>query len=155
MLEYNLMKGRQADIKKVLRQRLEMDEFFTGFAVAGGPGNSREVAAGLAAIADPTSEEALIKAHKEDGEGAVKIQSAIALGNIGGQKGIAALIETIQDTGKGNNVRANSAKALGDVGSVEAKPVLEAALEENVAIIHFEAAEALRKITGESYGYER
>ena len=115
----------------------------------------RDAAIGLAAIADPTSEEALIKAHKEDAEGAVKIQSAIALGSIGGQKGIAALMETVQDTSKGRNVRANSAKALGDAGSVEAKSVLEAALKENVAVIHFEAAEALRKITGESQGYVR
>lgn len=115
----------------------------------------RDSAIGLASLADPSSEQALIKAHQEDATASVRIQSALALGNIKGQAGIAALIKTVQDTSIGRNIRANSAKALGNAGSAEAVPALKTALEDNLAVVHFEAAEALRKITGENYGYER
>ncbi|MFC1713411.1 HEAT repeat domain-containing protein [Candidatus Poribacteria bacterium] len=114
----------------------------------------RDSAKGLAALADPASEQTLIKAHEEDGEGSVKIQSALALGNINGAAGIDKLIETVGST-KGKNVRANAAKALGDAGSQKAVPALRKALDDNIAVLHFEAAEALRKITGEDVGYVR
>ena len=114
----------------------------------------RDAAKGLAALADPASEQALIKAHEEDGKGSVKIQSAIALGNIKGEAGIDKLIETLGST-KGKNVRANAAKALGNAGNAKAISALTEALGENIAVIHFEAAEALRKITGEDVGYQR
>ncbi len=115
----------------------------------------RDSAKGLAALADPDSEAALIKAHKEDGEASVKNQSALALGNIKGKDGIAALIATVQDTSKGRGIRKNAVIALGNSGSNEAVSVLREALEDKIGVIHFEAAEALRKITGEDFGYER
>jgi HEAT repeat protein len=115
----------------------------------------RDSAKGLAALADPASEQALIKAHKEDSTASVKNEAAIALGNIKGKDGIAALMDTLQDTSKGKKLRWNSAKALGTAGSSEAVPALESALKSDIGGIHFEAAEALRTITGESFGYER
>lgn len=114
----------------------------------------RDSAKALAALADPSSEQALIKAHKEDAD-SVKIEAAIALGNIKGRDGIAALISTLPDTAKARSVRLTAAKALGDAGSAEAVPALRTALEDKIGDIHFEAAEALRKITGENFGYER
>jgi HEAT repeat protein len=115
----------------------------------------RDSAKALADLADPASEQALIKAHQEDGTESVRIESAIALGNIGGQDGVAALINTIQDTSIAKNIRCNAAKALGTAGKDEAIPALKECLEDNIGSIHFEAAEALRKITGQSFGYER
>ena len=114
----------------------------------------RDAAKGLASLADPASEQALIEAHKSDAD-SVKIESALALGNIKGDAGIQALIDTLNDTGKAKSVRANAAKALGESGSTKAVPDLRKALKDNVAIVHFEAAEALRKITGEDVGYQR
>ena len=114
----------------------------------------RDSAIGLGKLADPATEQALIKAHKEDGTGSVKFESAIALGNIKGKDGIAAVISTLQNTGKGKKLRWKSAVALGAAGSDEAIPALKAALEDNIGSIHFEAAEALRTLTGESL-YER
>jgi HEAT repeat protein len=115
----------------------------------------RDSAKGLAALADPDSEQALITALKEDATNSVKIQSAIALGNIKGEDGIAELKNTLQDSAIAKKIRWNAATALGTSGSSEAIPALKAALEDNIGDIHFEAAEALRKITGESSGYER
>ncbi len=115
----------------------------------------RDSAKALADLADPASEQALIKAHQEDAKESVRIEAAVALGNIGGQDGVAALINTIQDTSIGKNIRCNAAKALGTAGKDEAVPALKECLEDNIGDIHFEAAEALRKITGQSFGYER
>jgi HEAT repeat protein len=115
----------------------------------------RDSAKALADLADPASEQALIKAHQEDAKESVRIESAIALGNIAGQDGVAALIKTIQDTSIAKNIRCNAAKALGTAGKDEAIPALKECLKDNIGDIHFEAAEALRKITGQSFGYER
>lgn|GEM_PF-983779 len=115
----------------------------------------RDSAKALADLADPASEQALIKAHQEDATESVRIESAIALGNIAGQDGVAVLINTVQDTSIARNIRCNAAKALGNAGKDEAIPALKECLEDNIGSIHFEAAEALRKITGQSFGYER
>ena len=97
----------------------------------------------------------MIKAHQKDGTDSVRIQTALALGNIKGKDGVAVLIATLQNTGKSRAVRSNAAAALGTAGRDEAVSALKAALEDNLGAIHFEAAEALRKITGESFGYNR
>jgi HEAT repeat protein len=115
----------------------------------------RDSAKGLAKLADPASEQALIKAFEEDAKESVRVESAIALGNIKGGDGIAALIKTLQDKTVGKKIRWNTANALGTTGSEEAVPALKAALEDDIGDIHFQAAEALRKITGENFGYER
>ena len=62
---------------------------------------------------------------------------------------------TVMNFPPGFNTRWNSAKALGTAGSSEAVPALKAALKSDIGGIHFEAAEALRLITGENFGYER
>jgi HEAT repeat protein len=109
----------------------------------------------IATIADPSSEQALIKAFKEDATASVKNESAIALGNIKGKAGIAALISVVQDNTKANDHRWNSAIALGNAKATEAISALQTALADNNGTIHYESAEALRKITGQNQGYER
>lgn len=115
----------------------------------------RDSAKALGILADPSAEQALIKSFLEDGTASVKNESAIALGNIKGKNGISALINVLQDTTKANDHRWNSAVALGNAKSSEAISALENALQSNNGNIHFESAEALRKITGKNYGYER
>ena len=111
-------------------------------------------ATALGTAADPSSEQALIKAFKEDATASVRNASALALGNIKGKSGISALISVAQDTAKGNAHRWNSATALGNAKSTEAVPVLQKMLSENNGDIHYQAAEALRKLTGQKQGYE-
>jgi HEAT repeat protein len=111
-------------------------------------------ATALGTMADPSSEPALIKAFKEDATASVKNASAIALGNIKGKSGITALISIAQDTAKANDHRWNSATALGTAKSTEAVPMLQKMLSENNGTIHYQTAEALRKITGQKQGYE-
>ncbi len=115
----------------------------------------RDSAKALAALADPSAEQALIKSFQEDATASVKNESALALGNIKGKNGISALISVLQDTTRANDHRWNSATALGNAKSSEAITALENALQSNNGNIHFESAEALRKITGKNYGYER
>jgi HEAT repeat protein len=114
----------------------------------------RDSAKGLASLADPDSEQALIKGL-DDATDSVKIQSALALGNIKGSAGVQALMNVLQDTAKARAVRANAAIALGNAGREEAVPALREAIKNNLANIHFEAALALQKITGEDLGYKR
>ena len=116
----------------------------------------RDSAKGLAVLADPASEKALIEKHQTDATASVKNQSALALGNIKGEAGIAALISTLKaDPPKGKGIRKHAVIALGNAGSQEAVPVLQEALKDNIGDVHFEAAEALRKITGKNMGYMR
>lgn len=115
----------------------------------------RDSAKGLASIADPSSEQALVKSFKEDATASVKNESAIALGNIKGKNGINALIAIVQDNAKANDHRWNSATALGNAKASEAVNALKTAFADNNGTIHFESAEALRKITGQSQGYDR
>ncbi|MBD3181400.1 hypothetical protein GF312_03850 [Candidatus Poribacteria bacterium] len=113
----------------------------------------RDSATALGVIADPSAEQALIDGLS-DATDSVKIQSAIGLGKINRLAGIAALIETVQDTGKANSVRYTAARALGDAGSQKAVPALRDTLENTQGNMHYEAAIALQKITGEDLGYE-
>ncbi|HGJ67353.1 TPA: hypothetical protein ENS27_18480 [bacterium] len=115
----------------------------------------RDSAKALGLIADPSSEQALIKAFNEDATASVRNESAIALGNIKGQAGINALINVVKDNTKTNDHRLNSAVALGNAKATDAINALQTALADNNGGIHFESAEALRKITGQSQGYER
>ncbi|HGE71078.1 TPA: hypothetical protein ENX78_09605 [Candidatus Poribacteria bacterium] len=108
----------------------------------------------LGVLADPSAEQALIKAFKEDGAASVRNESALSLGIIKGKNGINALISIAQDTTKGADHRWNSAKALGDAKITEAVPILQKMLSENNGEIHYQSAEALRKITGQKQGYE-
>ncbi len=108
----------------------------------------------LGVLADPIAEQALIKAFKEDGSASVRNESALSLGIIKGKNGIDALISIAQDTTKGNDHRWNSATALGNAKSTEAVPVLQKMLLENNGEVHYQSAEALRKITGQKQGYE-
>jgi len=109
----------------------------------------------LGNIADPSSEQALIKSFKEDATASVKNASAISLGYVKGKNSITALISILQDNTKGLDHRWNSATALGNAKAAEATSALQKVLSENNGTLHFETAEALRKITGQSQGYER
>jgi len=108
----------------------------------------------LSQMADPGSEQALIKSFNEDAA-SVKNEAAIGLGNINKQAGISVLISVVQDNTKANDHRWNSAIALGDANASQAVTALQTALNDNNGTIHFESAEALRKITGQTHGYER
>ena len=108
----------------------------------------------LSQIAAPNSEQALIKSFNED-VASVRNEAAVGLANIKRSAGISALISVVQDSAKANDHRWNSAIALGNARATEAVSALQVALNDNNGTIHFESAEALRKITGQSYGYER
>jgi len=109
----------------------------------------------LGNIADPSSEQALIKSFKEDATASVKNLAAISLGYVKGKNSITALISVVQDNTKGLDHRWNSATALGNAKAVDAVPALKTVLSENNGTLHFEVAEALRKITGQNQGYDR
>ena len=73
---------------------------------------------------------------------AVRSASAEALGQIGGPVGVIPLIELL-DIDKESSVRESTARALGEIGDVRARPALEKALNDPSPAVRVYAVEAL------------
>ena len=104
----------------------------------------------VAAIAETLNNDANVIALRQD--------AALALGKIGDDAAVTALSEklkTLQASQSEKKLRIDILKALGEAKSQKAVPALKTALEDLDGDIHFWAADALYKITGDGHGYHR
>ena len=119
----------------------------------------RAATQGLSELADETTTDALIEVINND-ENHVEIRrdASRALGNIGTDKAVNALVEKLRALHEAQitrGFRLDAIKALGDAKNVNAVALLELILQDQDAEIHFQAAAALFEITGKGYGYNR
>ncbi|MCE2394649.1 HEAT repeat domain-containing protein [Candidatus Poribacteria bacterium] len=114
---------------------------------------------GLGDLGDPSVVPALAETLNNDVNViALRQDAALALGKIGDDAAVAALsakLEALQASQSEKKLRIDILKALGEAKSQKAVPVLKAALEDSDGDIHFWAADALYKITGDGHGYHR
>ena len=119
----------------------------------------RAATQGLGELADTTTTDALIEVMNND-ENHVEIRrdASRALGKIGTDKAVNALIEKLTALYEAKITRGfqlDAIKALGEAKNANAVSLLELILQDQDAEIHFQAAAALFEITGKSYGYNR
>ena len=114
---------------------------------------------GLGDLGDPSVVPALAETLNNDVNViALRQDAALALGKIGDDAAVAALsakLEALLASQSEKKLRIDVLKALGEAKSQKAVPVLKAALEDSDGDIHFWAADALYKITGDGHGYHR
>lgn len=114
---------------------------------------------GLGDLGDPSVVAAIAETLNNDGNViALRQDAALALGKIGDAAAVAALSEklrTLQASQSEKKLRIDILKALGEAKSQKAVPVIKIALEDLDGDIHFWAADALYKITGDGHGYHR
>ncbi|MYE89167.1 hypothetical protein F4X33_09260 [Candidatus Poribacteria bacterium] len=114
---------------------------------------------GLGDLGDPSVVTAIVETLNNDVNViALRQDSALALGKIGDDAAVAALsakLEALQASQSEKKLRIDILKALGEAKSQKAVPALKTALEDSDGDIHFWAADALYKITGDGHGYHR
>ena len=114
---------------------------------------------GLGDLGDPSVVPALAETLNNDVNAiALRQDAALALGKIGDDAAVTALstkLEALQASQSEKKLRVDILKALGEAKNQKAVPVLKAALEDADGDIHFWAADALYKITGDGHGYHR
>ena len=114
---------------------------------------------GLGDLGDPSVVIALAETLNNNANViALRQDAALALGRIGDDAAVAALsakLEALQASQSDKKVRIDILKAIGEAKSQKAVPVLKTALEDSDGDIHFWAADALYKITGDGHGYHR
>ena len=114
---------------------------------------------GLGDLGDPSVVTAIVETLNNDVNViALRQDSALALGKIGDDAAVAALsakLEALQASQSEKKLRIDVLKALGEAKSQKAVPALKTALEDSDGDIHFWAADALYKITGDGHGYHR
>ena len=114
---------------------------------------------GLGALGDPSVVSAIAETLNDDANViALRQDAALALGKIGDDAAVSALSEklaALQASQSEKKLRIDILKALGEAKSQKAVPVLKTALEDSDGDIHFWAADALYKITGDGHGYHR
>ena len=114
---------------------------------------------GLGDLGDPSVVSAIAETLNNDVNViALRQDAALALGKIGDDAAVAALSEklaALQASQSEKKLRIDILKALGEAKSQKAVPVLKTALEDSDGDIHFWAADALYKITGDGHGYHR
>ena len=114
---------------------------------------------GLGDLGDPSVVPALAETLNNDVNViALRQDAALALGKIGDDAAVTVLsakLEALQASQSDKKVRIDILKALAEAKSQKAVPVLKAALEDSDGDIHFWAADALYKITGDAHGYHR
>ncbi len=113
----------------------------------------------LGELADVSTTGSLIEVMNND-ENHIEIRrdAARALGKIGTDKAVAALVAKLTELHAEQTERAFRAdliRALGDAENYSSTQILETVLEDADADIHFLAASALFEITGNGYGYDR
>ena len=114
---------------------------------------------GLGDLGDPSVVPAIAETLNNDVNViALRQDAALALGKIGDDAAVVALSEklkTLQASQSEKKLRIDILKALGEAKSQKAVPVLKIALEDSDGDIHFWAADALYKVTGDGHGYHR
>ena len=114
---------------------------------------------GMGELADLATVPDLIEVfNDETNHEEIRRDAAIALGKLGTDEAVSALLEklqTLQASKTAKNLRIDITKALGNAKNSKAVSVLETVLKDQDADIHFHAADALFQITGEGYGYNR
>ena len=114
---------------------------------------------GLGELGDVSSVPDLIATlNNEDNHIEIRRDAAVALGKIGTDAAVSALIERLQplqDAQTNKNLRLDIVKALGNIKDQKTVPLLKTVLEDEDADIHFHAADALFQITGDGHGYNR
>ena len=119
----------------------------------------RAATQGLRALADPSTTDALIEVmNNDDNHVEIRRDASRALGDIGSDKAVTALVEKLRALHEAQitrGFRLDVIRALSDAKNANAVSLLEILLEDQDADIHFLAAAALFEITGKSYGYNR
>ena len=119
----------------------------------------RAATQGLGELADETTTDALIAVmNNDDNHVEIRRDASRALGKIGTDKAVTALVEkltALHEAQITRGFRLDAIKALGEAKNSRAVSLLELILEDQDAEIHFQAAAALFEITGEGYGYNR
>ena len=114
---------------------------------------------GMGELADLATVPDLIEVfNDETNHEEIRRDAAIALGKLGTDEAVSALLEklqTLQASKTAKNLRIDITKALGNAKNSKAVSVLETVLKDQDTDIHFHAADALFQITGEGYGYNR
>ena len=114
---------------------------------------------GLGDLGDPSVVPALAETLNNNANViALRQDAALALGKIGDDAAVAELsakLEALQASQSEKKLRIDILKALAEAKSQKAVPVLKTALEDSDGDIHFWAADALYKITGDEHGYHR
>ena len=138
----------KGDLVKVMKGETELDKDVR-----------RGATQGIGELGDVTTVPDLIEVfNDETNHEEIRRDAAIALGKLGTDEAVSALIgklQTLQTSKASKNLRIDVMKALGTSKSSKAVSVLETVLKDQDADIHFHAAEALFQITGEGYGYNR
>ena len=119
----------------------------------------RAATQGLGELADITTTDALIEVmNNDDNHVEIRRDASRALGKIGTDKAVNALVEKLRALHEAQitrGFRLDAIKALGEAKNANAVALLELVLEDQDAEIHFQAAAALFEITGKGYGYNR
>ena len=114
---------------------------------------------GLGDLGDPSVVPALAETLNNDVNViALRQDAALALGKIGDDAAVTVLsakLEALQASQSDKKVRIDILKALAEAKNQKAVPILKTALEDSDGDIHFWAADALYKITGDAHGYHR
>ena len=114
---------------------------------------------GLGDLGDPSVVSALAETLNNDVNViAIRQDAALALGKIGDDAAVAALsakLDALQASQSEKKLRIDVLKALGEAKNSKAVPALKTALGDSDGDIHFWAADALYKITGDGHGYHR
>ena len=119
----------------------------------------RAATQGLGELADETTTDALIAVmNNDDNHVEIRRDASRALGKIGTDKAVTALVEkltALHEAQITRGFRLDAIKALGEAKNSKAIALLELVLQDQDAEIHFQAAAALFEITGKGYGYNR
>ena len=114
---------------------------------------------GLGDLGDPSVALALAETLNNNANViALRQDAAVALGKVGDDAAVAALsvkLEALQATQAEKKLQIDILKALAEAKNQKAVPILKTALEDSDGDIHFWAADALYKITGDGHGYHR
>lgn len=83
-----------------------------------------------------------------------KLDAVSALGLLGDERAVPVLIDHLENE-ENNNLRLQIVKTLGWIGSTNAMPALEKALQDKYPFVRQQAATVLKEITGKDYEYDK